>query len=256
MEDWEIALLSFLKPWKNRQEVIGFLVCGSYITGKPSKHSDIDLHIITSHDTDWRERGSKFIDGYHIEYFVNPPKQIRAYFKKYHRDHSLDPQTMFITGKILYDKTGSVAQLKTEAKNWREKKFNGLEDTSLIIQKYALWDALDNLQDIYEKKSKSFRYAYYAALRNVLEFYSTYLKWEVYSPERVYEYFTDPLVLKKYLQTEYPDPVFGEMFVKAITVDIEYEMLVSFEELADYVFEQTDGFEIDGWVVRTTLELE
>jgi len=46
------------------------------------------------------------------------------------------------------------------------------------------------------------------------------------------------------------------MFVNSIIVSNESEMLESFEELADYVLEQTDGFEIDGWVVRTSLELE
>lgn len=256
MEDWEKAITKFLNPWKNRHEVIGFLVCGSYITGNPSKHSDIDLHIITSDNTEWRERGSKIIDGYHLEYFVNPPKQIRAYFKQDYRSNRLDSPTQFVTGKILYDKTGSIAQLKKEAEDWLGKQFIGFDDTSLLLQKYALWDTLDNLQDIYEKKSRSFRYAYYSALKRVLEFYSKYLRWEIYSPERVFEFFIDPVVQKKYLQPEYPDPVFRDLYVKAITVVEESEMLVCFGELVDYVFTQTEGFELDGWVVRTPLGLE
>ena len=57
MGDWEKALNKFLKPWKKRKDVIGFLVCGSYITGNPTNRSDVDLHIITSEENDWRERG-------------------------------------------------------------------------------------------------------------------------------------------------------------------------------------------------------
>jgi HEPN domain-containing protein len=256
MEEWENALNKFLEPWKHRDEVIGFLVCGSYITGNPSKRSDIDLHIITSDNTEWRERGSNFINGYHIEYFVNPPKQIRAYFKQSHRTNKLDSQTQFVTGKILSDKTGSIAQLKKEAGDWLGKQFNGFDDISLILQKYVLWDILDNLQDIYEKKSKSFRYAYYSGLREVLKFYSKYIGWEIYSPERIFELLSDPVVQKKYLQSEYPDPVFRDLFIKCITFVKESEMLECFEELVDYVFKHSEGFEIDGWVVRTPLGLE
>lgn len=256
MESWEETLNAFLEPWKKRQDVIGFLVCGSYITGTPTKRSDIDLHIITSEEKDWRERGSKIVNGYLIEYFVNPPKQIRAYFREDHRNNKTDSQTMFITGKILYDKDGSLAELKKEAKIWLDKEFTALDETSLKLGKYGLWDTLDNLQNIYEFESKSFKYAYYIALRDVLEFYSRHLRWEVYSPERVFELMTDPATQKKYLQSEYPDPVFRDMFVKAITVEKESEMLKCFESIAKHIFKKIGGFKLDGWTIRTQLDLK
>ena len=40
MEEWKIALEEFLKDWMSRNDVVGALVCGSYITGHPSKRSD------------------------------------------------------------------------------------------------------------------------------------------------------------------------------------------------------------------------
>lgn len=46
MAKWKIALEIFLKEWQDKEEVVGALVCGSYITGNPSKRSDIDVHII------------------------------------------------------------------------------------------------------------------------------------------------------------------------------------------------------------------
>ena len=45
MEHWETAVESFTKKWSDKDNVEGFLVCGSYVTGSPSKRSDIDLHI-------------------------------------------------------------------------------------------------------------------------------------------------------------------------------------------------------------------
>ncbi len=62
-------------------DTIGILVCGSYITGNPSTHSDLDVHIILNENVNYRERGNKIVDGLLIEYFANPAKQIREYFK-------------------------------------------------------------------------------------------------------------------------------------------------------------------------------
>ena len=65
--------------------------------------------------------------------------------------------------------------------------------------------------------------------------------------------------INRYPQSSYLKDVylcFGDMFVNSITVVEESEMLEGFEKLTDYVFEQTNGFEIDGWVVRTPLEFE
>ena len=167
----------------------------------------------------------------------------------------MDSQTQFITGKILYDKKGTLAEIKKEAKEWLNKGFTGLDETSLSIGKYGLWDILDNLKDIYESNSKSFKYAYYNALRSVLWFYSRHLKCEVYSPIRIYELMIDPATQNKYLQSSYPDPVYRDMFIKAIAVANESEMLSCLDSLIKYVFDKTGGFEMDGWVIRTPLDL-
>ncbi|WP_231630083.1 nucleotidyltransferase domain-containing protein [Lysinibacillus sp. ZYM-1] len=76
MDNWKIALETLLKDWQGRDDVVGTLVCGSYVTGKPSKRSDIDVHIVLENDVTWRERGNQIIDGFLIEYFANPPGQI------------------------------------------------------------------------------------------------------------------------------------------------------------------------------------
>lgn len=52
MQNWETALKKFLKSWKNKKEVVGALVCGSFVVGNPTKHSDIDLHIVLKDGTE------------------------------------------------------------------------------------------------------------------------------------------------------------------------------------------------------------
>ena len=115
--NWEEKLNKFLENWEYMNDTIGILVCGSYITGNPSTHSDLDVHIILNEKVNYRERGNKIVDGLLIEYFANPAKQIREYFKDDYKNVRPMSQTQFITGRILLDKTGEVQALKEEAKN-------------------------------------------------------------------------------------------------------------------------------------------
>lgn len=65
--NWEKATKIFLQEWENKDYVIGAIACGSYITGRPTKHSDIDLRIILNDEINWRERGNKIVNGFLIE---------------------------------------------------------------------------------------------------------------------------------------------------------------------------------------------
>ncbi|MFC0469146.1 nucleotidyltransferase domain-containing protein [Halalkalibacter kiskunsagensis] len=138
MEMWEVVLNKFIDEWKNRSDVTAALVCGSYITGNPSKRSDLDIHIILSDDVDWRERGNKIIDGLLIEYFVNPPRQIRKYFQDDYRDRRTMSMVQFITGKVLFDKHNVIQELKTEAQEWINKKYENTNQVLLEIKKYGI----------------------------------------------------------------------------------------------------------------------
>ena len=131
MEAWEQALQKFLSDWKTNKEVIGVLVCGSYVTGKPSKQSDVDTHIILKPGTTWRERGNKIVDGFLIEYFANPPEQIKHYFKLDFANNYNDAATQFATGRILIDSEQMVKQLKQEATQWLNKPFRQLMTSKL-----------------------------------------------------------------------------------------------------------------------------
>ena len=251
MQDWEQALKKFTDTWEGHEEVTGFIVCGSYITGNPTEHSDIDIHIILDDSVDWRKRGNQIVDGYLIEYFANSPDQIREYFREDYEGNRMHCQTQFVTGRILLDHDGTVAQLKREAEEWLGKQFKPLDETAFEILKYMLWDTLDNLRDLHERESKSFTYAYHDALRQALSFYSRYLRVEIPSTTHVHEYLTDMETRGKYLQPEFPDSVFSNLFTRAITATSPPEMMNCFKEITQHVFNKIGGFTIDGWSIRT-----
>ena len=105
--DWQTRLDIFLSEFEHKADVVGVLVCGSYITGSPSNHSDLDVHVVLDDDVCYRERGNRIIDGLLIEYFANPPHQILKYFDEDFADKSLMSQVQFATGKIVMDEKGS-----------------------------------------------------------------------------------------------------------------------------------------------------
>ena len=105
----------FLDSYKNINDVVGVLVCGSYVTGHPNKHSDLDVHLILKDGVFYRERGNVIVEGLLIEYFANTKQQILSYFNKDYRSVSLMSQTQFATGMIIRDDLGIVANLKKQA---------------------------------------------------------------------------------------------------------------------------------------------
>lgn len=80
--NWKPKLEKFLENFKYLNDIQGVLVCGFYITGKPTSHSDLDVHIVLKDNCDYRVKLNRIVDGLMIECFINPPKQIRKYFEK------------------------------------------------------------------------------------------------------------------------------------------------------------------------------
>jgi predicted nucleotidyltransferase len=65
--NWQEKLDIFTKDFEHMPSVIGILVCGSYITGSPTNHSDLDVHMVLDNSVNFRESGNKVIDGLLIE---------------------------------------------------------------------------------------------------------------------------------------------------------------------------------------------
>ncbi|MFA1739895.1 hypothetical protein [Lysinibacillus fusiformis] len=113
--------MKHFERWQDRDEVVGALICGSYVTVHPSERSDIDVHIILSNDVTWQEGGNQIIDGFLIEYFANPSGQIQRYFQDDFNKHRTMAMVQFQTGHNSFDYTGIINELKIEAYAWLEK---------------------------------------------------------------------------------------------------------------------------------------
>ncbi|MCG7436698.1 nucleotidyltransferase domain-containing protein [Lysinibacillus fusiformis] len=254
LANWRKALETFLNDWQGRDEVVGALVCGSYVTGHPSERSDIDVHIILSNDVKWRERGNQIVDGFLIEYFANPPGQIRRYFQDDFNKHRTMSMVQFQTGQILFDYTGIINELKLEAYAWQEKNYETINKTVLKLKKYGLWDMLDNTKDCYEQKRGDFIFVYHHALATLFMEYGQFLNVDTIPTYQIHAYLVDPIYLQKYMKSAFPDEHFKQMFLHALKESNTEQMLESLEALVSYVLKQMGGFCIDGWHVKSPIE--
>ncbi len=253
MNDWKPSILQFLDEFRKENKIIGVLACGSYITGQPSKRSDIDLHLILPDTVDYRERGDIYRNGFLIEYFANPPKQILNYFSDDHKNNRAMAITQFITGDIIFEENNVITDLKQKAKEYLNTPFLQEDLSKKEISKYAIWDTLDNLQDAAENNAPDFKFMFGHALYEFYETYAKYLRLQVVFPEKLFNYFSDESMRNKYLLDEFPDLEFAKIFKKVLMSEGNNEMMVMAKVIVDHIHGKMGGFQIDGWKIRTKL---
>lgn len=159
------ALAKYIEREKKDPKVIGILVSGSYYHSELDKNSDIDTYVITE-DTGFRERGNTWIDGVEIEYFKNPVKQIRYYFKQEKGKKAPCTAHMFANGKAVYKKSKKVDSLIDEANRIIKQPMKVMTELDIEWAKYALDDLQKDLEDIYERKED---FAFYQISMDILE---------------------------------------------------------------------------------------
>ena len=255
MKDRKSKLDLFLADFEYADDVVGVLVCGSYITGNPTSHSDLDVHIVLDNKVDYRERGNKIVDGLLIEYFANPSKQILRYFDEDLKDKSLMCQTQFATGKIIMDKVGDVEALKLQGQKLISD-FYASPQTDLRLSeldKYFLWDMLDDLQDAHESNRGDFDFLYFTRLNMLLEKYMNGIN-RPYNCKTIYGNAIDAALRDKYLLRELPNDTVKDMIVSTITATGQNDKMTAYEKLTAEIIKQIGGFNIDGFKFKSKVD--
>lgn len=144
LQQFQAACDIYVEQIRDHPDVIGILVSGSFVDGKIDANSDIDIYILLDPSCDYRERGNTWINGVEIEYFMNPPQQIRAYFRNEKVPHTAH---MLAYGKVLYRKSDLLDQLIVEAKQIMGKKPSAAKQVQVELWKYHLDDLWKDLED-------------------------------------------------------------------------------------------------------------
>ena len=112
MENWQKALDKFLENYIHQDWFEGALLCGSYASGNQNEFSDIDVTIIASNSLTWQEKSNCYVDGFLMEYTINPISRFEEYMEESLKEHDYTNQYLLLYGKILYDTHGEIQKLR------------------------------------------------------------------------------------------------------------------------------------------------
>lgn len=237
---WKLALEEFIKGYKDDPEVEAILLVGSYAVGNQNDKSDIDVYIVLNDQAKWRERGNKLVNGYLIEYFINPVYKIREYILDDKRGHGVPMANMLMNGQILLDRNGIVKDLINEvivAINLNEYEKNSM-------RYYACWCAFDE----YEAAEYHNEMQYYICLKYLIEAYLGNNGYCILPELKFEKFFKNDEYRNRYNIGDFPNNEFNVMVIKCFD-EPNYDNL---KMLYDYVMQ--DGcFDINNFVLRNEL---
>lgn len=251
MQKWELAVEKFINRYKDEDYFLGAILTGSYATGNYNENSDIDIYIVTSDDIKWRERGNKNIDGFLIEYFINPKKKILSYFEKELQDYHLSTTMIFVNGKILYDKDGSVKELINIANN----NFNlaDVDDFKYKMNCYSVWDGFDELDSKYNK-GEDIDFTYNIFLQRVIETYFYNKQIPSIPLNKIEKIFKDESYRIKYNVKKLPEQDFIIKLIKCFDEKDYNKKFANAKDLYNYFMNQFKNFDINNLEVRSSAE--
>jgi predicted nucleotidyltransferase len=251
MKDWEIVLNKFIDKYKDEPYFEGAILCGSHATGNDNEFSDIDVYIVTSESVTWRERGNLELDGYLIEYFINPTWKIVKYFEEGIQNMDLSAINMFITGKIIIDKNGEVQKLIDIASTKLNEEFNEISDCEKSSLKYHAWDYYDELNSAYADKRDGFHIIYYLLLQALIELYFKYKRIPRLPITKIDKIINDEEFRRKYNIKRYINKEIEDMIRKCLKHDDIDKMMNNITEFYNYVLNECGGLDIKNYVLRS-----
>ena len=254
MEKWQLAIEKFLNEYKNEDYFLGAILTGSYATGNNDKNSDIDIYIVTKNDTEWRERGNKNIDGFLIEYFINPKKKILSYMEKDLQDYHMSTTMIFVNAKILYDNDGSVQELINIAKNNANlSNLGNLDNFKYKMNCYSVWDGFDELESKYNKH-QDIDFSYYIFLQRVIDAYFYNKQIPSIPLNKIEIILKDIEYREKYNVRKMPNKEFIIRIIKCLD-EKDYDKKFEYaKDLYNYFLNQFNDFDINNLVVRSSAE--
>jgi len=258
MEKWEVEAREFIDTCHFKDDIEAVFLTGSYAFGNADEFSDIDLYIILSDDVNWRERGNKRVNGFLIEYFANPARQVKKYIDSSYPSAQLTEITMILGGTVIFDKgsegRGSVAnEMIDYCKQKMLCEFPQMSEFNLKSGLYNLWHNYDELQRAHTKQTPDFLMQSFCFVRHAFEFYSRYVCSPVPSYYHLHRWLTDDDYFKRYGLAAHNDRDFVEIIKKTFECqDQDNDAMFGLaKNIYSYITDKTDGFDIDDFVLRS-----
>lgn len=252
MEAWKNALNKFIKRYIDKPWFEGAVLCGSYASGNQNQFSDIDVDIIASNDLGWQEKSNCYVDGFLIEYTINPFYKKQEYMKFGLENHRLIDQNMFAYGVVLYDKNGLIKKLKEQSLRDLKKKIKPFSKYSNDFKKYGLWCRYDDMLSL-KHDGYPIDLLYWTLVDKLLEAYYDFNFLPHVSHAKIQKILTDKEFAKRYHADHQPDQEFIKLFIDCFKANSKSKMS-AIDKLYHYVIESGGGFDIGQFRGRRKIE--
>ena len=251
MEKWEAATRKFIEQCEFYNDIEAVFLTGSYAAGNADKYSDIDLYIVLNDDATWRVRGNKRFEGFLIEYFANPARQIKKYIDSSYSNVQITEINMILNGIVILNKNSAAESLREYCLQKVMADFPALDEFHVKTGLYHLWDSFDELTRAHDNNSADFVMQYYVFIRSAFEFYSRYICSPVPNYNHLYIWLTDEAYHKKFKLPPYRDAGFLELISEAFgSLDMD-ALFLQAKNIKEYVFNKAGGFEIDNFTLKS-----
>lgn len=250
MELYEAALNKFMARYVNEPWFEGAVLCGSYAAGNQNKFSDIDVAIIASDDLGWQEKSNCYVDGFLIEYTINPMYKNQEYMKSGLESHAMINQNMFAYGIILYDKHGVMRKLRQQSLRELKRKIKPFSKYSNDFKKYGLWCRRDDMLSL-EEDGYPTDLLYWTLVDKLISAYYDFKCLPHVSHAKIQKILTDSEFAKRYHAEQLPDKKFTELLLDCFNAK---EKVAAIDKLYNYVMEAGGGFDIGKFIGRRKVE--
>lgn len=250
MQEWELAVNKFLEKHINEDYFLGAMLCGSYATGNNTKNSDIDIFIVTKDTTTWRERGNILIDGYLIEYFINPVRQVLKEFDEGFKTNSIATTRIFAGAKILHDTDKTIEKLINQAKQDLNKKIDKISEFEWKMNCYTIWHAFYELTTKYEK-NEDIEYTYNIYINEVIKAHFKNNSIPTLPTHKIEKMFTNEQYRNRYNVKQLPEQEFIDKVLNCLN-EKEYNKKYEYaKDLYNYYMNQNKDFNINNFILRS-----
>lgn len=245
MNNWKKVLEKFISDYREKDYVIGAILCGSYATGNNTCRSDIDVHIITK-DINYKQRGNIIIDGIMIEYFMNPLSQSYKYLESdFKQRRRLADANMYGNGIILFDKTGEIQRLKEDSLKYYDMEFDEPEESMILINNYACWDLMDEINEKIDN-NEEYDFLFWMLFKELISNYYYKNKISTVPFTKIEKIYRNKDYKEKYHLKNMPP----QQFIDKVLNVFDNKSYETLKVLYDYVI---DDFKITDFVLRTEL---
>lgn len=252
MKSIDNIINKFLRPYTEQDWFLGAILTGSYATGNNNPDSDIDIFIITKDSIHWRERGNRLIDGYMVEYFINPLRQVVKEFDEGFYTNNIATTLMFAGSKLLYDTDGAVVALVERAKQDLSKSLAPVSEFRWNMNCYNVWHSFYELTSKYEKGA-DIDFTYSIFLNNIISAHFSNSSIPMVSMHKMERILTDKQYRERYNMIKMPRQEFCDRLIACFNEKDRDRKYVRAKSLYEYYMARNSSFDINNFSFRSEI---